>query len=121
MRKKVDARLEMGRVRDGRWASRFSDGLAGAFEVMGPRGGLLRIISSGDDNGTEWEHVSVSLMRRIPKWDEMCFVKEMFWGEEECVVQYHPRKSLYVNCHPNVLHMWKWVAGDFPEPPVDMV
>ena len=66
------------------------------------------------DNGGGWEHVSVSLNRpRVPNWDEMCFVKEVFWEPEDCVVQYHPPASQYVNCHPHVLHLWRPIADDW--------
>jgi hypothetical protein len=64
-----------------------------------------------------WEHVSVSRERRIPNWEEMCFGKRLFWDDDECVVQFHPPKSDYVNCHPRCLHLWRPVGGGFPTPP----
>lgn len=67
-----------------------------------------------------WEHVSVHIMeygkQRIPTWSEMCAVKDVFWGPEETVVQFHPRKSEYINNHPFVLHLWRYKAGEFPIP-----
>jgi hypothetical protein len=53
------------------------------------------------------EHVSVSLRKRCPTWDEMCIVKDIFWGGDELVCQFHPTKSQYVNIHPYCLHMWR--------------
>lgn len=91
--------------------------MCGAFELMGPCGSLLRIISSEGDDTIPWEHVSVSCEGRTPNWREMCFVKDLFWGEEECVVQYHPPKSDYVNHHPHCLHLWKPIGIDLPRPP----
>ena len=44
------------------------------------------------DAQTDWEHVSVSLPDRCPTWEEMCFIKDLFWNSDECVVQYHPPK-----------------------------
>lgn len=79
---------------------------------------LICIADSGAESG--WEHVSVSLPdtpRKCPSWDEMCVVKRLFWDEEECVLQYHPAKSDYVNFHPGVLHLWRPVNGKFPMPP----
>lgn len=74
--------------------------------------------------GPPWEHVSVSVFgdRRCPTWDEMCAVKAMFWADEECVVQFHPAKSEYVNYHPYTLHLWR-PCGDrlFPTPPAECV
>ena len=69
----------------------------------------------------EWEHVSVSLKNRIPNWKEMSFVKDLFWDEEDCVIQYHPPKSQYVNNHPYVLHLWRPVDVKIPMPPIIFV
>ena len=68
--------------------------------------------------GGGWDHVSVSpIKRNVPSWDEMCRVKDMFWNEDEVVVQYHPRKSDYVNICKNCLHLWKPLESDMPTPP----
>lgn len=67
-----------------------------------------------------WEHVSVSA-RGIPTWEEMCWVKGRFWEDNECVVQFHPPEDKYVNVHENVLHLWKPVGIEFPQPPVECV
>lgn len=71
--------------------------------------------------GGGWEHVSICPKNRLPEWDEMCDVKDMFWNDDECVVQYHPPKSEYVNNMPNCLHLWKPINQDFPMPPSIMV
>lgn len=102
----------------------------------------LRIVSSGEDGfaayinhpcykptaiaviaswGGGWEHVSVSLARRCPTWEEMCMVKDIFWGEEECVVQFHPPRSEYVNRHPYCLHLWKKIGEEYETPPKEYV
>ena len=67
------------------------------------------------DGSTEldkgWEHVSVSINRnRTPTWEVMCFVKNTFWDEKDCVIQYHPPKESYVNNHPFCLHLWRLFA-----------
>ncbi len=67
--------------------------------------------------GGGWEHVSVSFANRCPSWDEMCQVKDMFWRDDECVIQYHPPKSEYVNMHPYCLHLWKPKELELPMPP----
>lgn len=78
-------------------------------------------------DGMGWEHVSVSLftkkhaVQRCPTWEEMCWIKDMFWDEDDCVIQYHPAKSEYVNLHPFVLHLWKPIGQFLPIPPKIMV
>lgn len=116
MKNELPAKLEEGRVREGYFASTSSDGPYGAFFVHGPCGCQLKIISSGGHE-TGWEHVSISTPRRPPNWQEMCFVKDLFWGDEEAVVQFHPPKSRYVNNHPHCLHLWRSTRETFPMPP----
>lgn len=66
-----------------------------------------------------WEHVSVSIkgIKRCPNWNEMCFIKDMFWGKEDFVMQFHPPKSEYVNIHSYTLHLWRHSDFDFIDVP----
>lgn len=66
--------------------------------------------------GMGWEHLSVSCKHRTPTWDEMCYMKRIFWMPDEWCVQYHPAEKNYVNIHNNVLHIWRPVDGKFPVP-----
>lgn len=109
---------EKCRVTTGRFASDASYGNNGFFLVMLKHAQTVRVICS-DEFG--WEHVSVSRQDRCPTWDEMCQVKDLFWDEEDCVVQYHPPKSEYVSNHPYCLHLWRPVGVDLPRPPAFMV
>lgn len=79
---------------------------------------VLRVQAS---NGLSWDHVSISLANRIPNWREMCFIKDMFFDPEDCVVQYHPPKNNYVNIHNNCLHLWKPQNEKLPIPPIELV
>lgn len=108
------------RVRKGAYRSDDSFGNNGAFFV--PRRGQslpLKVIASdgGLPGDLAWEHVSVSLPDRCPTWEDMSFIKDLFWGPEDCVVQYHPPRSAYVNFHPFCLHLWRPVGLDLPQPP----
>jgi len=108
-----------------------SYGNNGAFRIMSPEHGwwLYLICSDGlEDDAVgelkDWEHVSVCARTqtgrsrpRIPSWREMCAVKDRCWDPEDVVVQFHPRRSEYVNLHPDVLHLWRWKKGEFPTPP----
>lgn len=120
MRPILPERIEEGRVISGPLGSDPAWGPYGAFMIYGPCGEELKIIASGADE-TGWEHVSVSTHRRVPNWIEMCFVKNLFWDEEECVVQFHPPKSDYVNNHPYCLHLWKPTRVTIPRPPSELV
>ena len=73
--------------------------------------------------GGGWEHVSVApIKKRItPSWDDMCILKDIFFNEDETVVQYHPAKSEYVNNVPNCLHLWRPINKVMPTPPSIMV
>jgi len=119
---KFSPKLEEYRVRTGHYASCSGDDF-GAFEILGPHGRILRVIaSSGDASlGVDWEHVSVSLSNRCPNWIEMCFVKSLFWDEEETVMQLHPPKSKWINNHPRCLHMWRPTKQEIPLPPDETV
>lgn len=94
------------------------DGLAADLVHPCYKPGTVIIVASWDGG---WEHVSVSLPRRCPTWDEMCMIKDIFWGEEECVVQFHPPRSEYINLHPYCLHLWKKIGGAFETPPKEYV
>lgn len=109
---------EKYRVREGRLGSNASFGCNGAFEVPLKHGQRVFVIAS---NLMGWEHVSVSRRDRPPLWDEMCQIKALFWEEDDCVVQYHPPRSDYVNEHPNCLHLWRPTAEALPRPPKLMV
>lgn len=89
--------------------------------LMGPKGRELAIISSGVDEEYGWEHVSVSTKHRIPNWQEMCWVKDLFWEKDEVVIQYHPAEANYVNHHPNCLHLWRPLREALPMPPLELL
>jgi hypothetical protein len=100
--------------------------LFGAFMVIGPCGRELKIIASdGVDPDTKlagWEHVSVSVAgKHPPNWQEMSWVKDHFWRDDETVVQLHPARSQYVNIHPNCLHLWRQIGREHPLPPQVLV
>lgn len=118
MRSRLPQKLEEGRIIEGKWGSDARAGPNGMFTVAGPTGRTLRIIAS---DGEGWQHVSVSVENRPPNWSEMNMVKDLFWDEEETVVQFHPPRSQYVNHHPYTLHMWRKDGFEYPLPPTELV
>lgn len=141
---------ETTRVLHGPLHSTAADGNNGAFDLESPEPGwrLSLICSDGseipDRPDYQWEHVSVHAYRlgaqdllydpptgkqyrrargftRTPTWKEMAYVKDLCWDGEDVVVQFHPRKSEYVNAHPNVLHLWRPTQQVIPTPPPELV
>lgn len=51
-------------------------------------------------------------------FNTMCAIKDMFFGEDERVMQFHPPKSEYINNYPYCLHLWKPVDTEIPHPPM---
>lgn len=95
--------------------------------VHGADGGAFKIPFEGRDLhviasfGMDWDHVSVSLPSRCPNWREMSYVKDLFWDENEVVMQLHVAKKDHINVHPYCLHLWKPHNEIIPTPPGFMV
>lgn len=89
------------------------DGISGFLHMTGLR--HCTVIASW---GGGWEHVSVCPRNRCPDWEEMSQIKDMFWREDEVVMQLHPAKSNYVNLMPNCLHLWRPIGQEIPIPPI---
>ena len=123
MRKNPTSKIEQYRVTSGPMASKHKSGRSGAFLVP-MRGSQLCIIASDgsdwDDAGLPkpaWEHVSVSLTNRCPTWEEMDFVKRIFWRDDETVLQLHVPRANHIDYHEFCLHMWKPIGVEIPLPP----
>lgn len=73
--------------------------------------------------GGGWEHVSVAPVKRnkIPTWEQMCAVKDVFFKDDEAVIQIHPPKAEYVNMMTNCLHLWRPISKRLVLPPSFMV
>lgn len=84
----------------------------------GVRGLTFCVIASWECG---WDHVSVSTPNRCPTWEEMCWIKGLFFEPEEAVVQYHPPASVYVNNHPYCLPLWRPHDHEIILPPTWMV
>lgn len=110
---------ERNRVRHGPMASDASNGCNGKFFFPAAPGRAAMLVVASDGEG--WEHVSVSNPARCPTWSEMCWIKAQFWDEEDCVLQFHPPRSEYVNVHAYCLHLWRPVAAEVARPPAWMV
>lgn len=93
------------------------DGFSGYIEIRGWRGTVIASWVCG------WDHVSVSPLKSnyTPTWDDMCAVKDVFFKDDEAVIQIHPPKSEYINLKENCLHLWRRNDADMVLPPSWMV
>lgn len=83
------------RIRQGELATPDSYGMAGSFII--PLGHTRRavVITCNGDTGSGWEHVSIHVIRKrgrkniqeTPTWKDMCFIKNLFWSDDEVVIQ----------------------------------
>lgn len=110
---------EKYRVTQGSKATASTDGNNGCFVV--PMGGKFNayIIAS---TGQKWEHLSIHIAARknqqkTPTWNQMCLIKDLFWGKDDLVVQFHAPASMWKNHHPAVLHLWRPIDEAVPFPP----
>lgn len=109
------------RVTKGPYATPFSYGNAGMFKIPHYKIDHYTFVAMvGDMSG--WEHVSISIVsnkmevKRCPTWEEMCWLKDIFWDEDDCVMQLHPPKSEHVSTHNYCLHMWRPIGVEIPLP-----
>lgn len=68
-----------------------------------------------------WEHLSVSFKNKIPSWECMQEMKEIFFSDNEECFQLHPKADNYVNNNEYTLHIWRPVDGNIPIPPSILV
>lgn len=95
------------------------DGFCGFVRLKGisRKSDALFVISWGEG----WDHLSLSFRDRCPIWKEMCEAKDIFFEEDEVCVQYHPKKSEYINNHSYCLHIFRPQKETLPVPPYWMV
>ena len=80
------------------------------------RGVTMHVIAS---TGLGWDHVSVSIGHRCPTWEEMEHVRDLFFRDDETVMQLSVPRDHHVNVHRFCLHLWR--PNDGREIPVPMV
>ena len=78
----------------------------------------LAVIASDTKN---WEHVSVSLPNRVPIYAHMRYVKNLFWDENDIVMELHVPLANHINIHPYCLHLWRPTNQTIPLPPMELV
>jgi hypothetical protein len=63
-----------------------------------------------------WYHVSFSRLDRImPTYQDLTWIKQVFFGDEFWAIQVFPKKEHYVSDHNTTLHLWHCLE-EFPLP-----
>lgn len=68
-----------------------------------------------------WEHLGVSFKNKIPSWECMQEMKELFFKDDEECFQMHPKADNYVNNNEYTLHIWRPIEGMKQVPPSILV
>lgn len=127
--------LEPYRVTTGTMASDSSHGMNGVFSVPVAKNLIAQCVvsdGSGMPDLVPWEHVSVTMFykssnarkkikNRMPTWEEMQHIKNLFWQPDAVVMQLHVASADHINTHPNVLHLWRPLHAVIPTPPHEAV
>lgn len=111
---------EKNRILTGKLGSTKKDKNNGLFIITYENKKSKSFLACIASDGGDWQHVSVTNQynNRCPTWHEMCFVKDTFWSDNDCVIQYHPEKSNYVNTMKFCLHLWRPTNHEIPTPPI---
>ncbi len=108
--KSIEEILESRRVKI---IDQSEDGFSGIYTVYNFQASIICSWGAG------WEHVSIAPFKRryIPTWEDMCYLKDIFFKDDEAVIQIHPAKKDYVNLKENCLHLWRCRYKDMVLPP----
>jgi hypothetical protein len=63
-------------------------------------------------DGHVWAHLSASRPTRLPSWEDMVAVKEIFLGPEQKAVNVIPPRKEYVNLNRCVHHLFACLTGN---------
>ncbi len=105
-----DSEAEVPRVLPADWR-RAVQHSAGAFI----RRDDLRVLISVEQEGNglrRWLHVSLSRVGRLPSWEDVREVKDIFVGRARKAIQVLPPEDEYINENPHVLHLWCCLNDD---------
>ena len=95
------------------------DSGSGVFGVPSPIDKRELTVVASDGSG--WDHVSVSRRDRIPRYEEMVYVRALFFDLDETVMELHMPESEHINVHERTLHLWRPHDVEIPRPPAWMV
>ena len=73
----------------------------------------LAVIASADveSDGRRWAHVSLSRKHKMPSYEDIKLVKDLFIGPDREAYQVFPAANKHVNIHKYCLHLWTCLDG----------
>lgn len=80
-----------------------------AYSCLPRKLGVI-LSASLEQDGKRWVHLSLSHRHRVPTWGELRATKEAFLGDVYAVTVLPPQR-VYINIHPNVLHLFHCLDG----------
>lgn len=81
-------------------------------------GRQLSVILSAaiEQDGKNWLHVSCAHPNRLPTWETLKEVKDLFIGRGRQAIQVLPSEKHYINIHPYCLHLFVCLDDADPVP-----
>ena len=72
------------------------------------------VIMSGDteQDGKRWIHLSTAMTHRLPNWEELTEVRDIFLGRDKRAIQVLAPAEDHININANCLHLWHCIDGD---------
>lgn len=67
-----------------------------------------------------WELVKVSCNKTFPSWEAMCYIKQVFWPDDEAVMQIHLPDSQQI-IDAKTVHLWRPTDQAIPLPELWMM
>ena len=89
-----------------------------AFRMLSPFDPFCELFILVGSLSGAWEYVQVTAPDRCPTWEEMKFVKDCCWDEEDVCFQLHPAKSRYIDKSEFSLWIWRPTDIEIPQPPL---
>lgn len=119
MKRTLPSEVEAMRIKPGPYASDYTYGANGAFSIRNPlaQDNKSKIIFVIVSNQAGWDHLSASLTHRCPRWEEMEYLKRLFFEPDEIAYELHVAESKHINRHPYCLHIWRPQGIKIPLPP----
>ncbi len=95
--------------------------LIGIFEIPLNKKETVSVIADNGISFPEWEHLSVSTSKRFLTNEEIHFIKDIFFNDDEIVIQIYSKNNIVKSKKNYCIHLWKLKTEDIPLPPMYML